>query len=68
MLLFDEPAKSISSESEAEDKKEEELKKIIDEAAKDLEHEPQSLKAQLVANTPLQGDCSSSTSTLESHI
>ena len=41
--LFDEPKKAISSESKATDSKEDEIKKIIDDVAKDLESEPLSL-------------------------
>ena len=36
MLLFDKPAKAISSESKETDNKEDELNKIIDDTAKDL--------------------------------
>ena len=41
MLLFDEPENSILSEAKAADNKVENLKKIIDEAAKAIESEPQ---------------------------
>ena len=37
--LFEEPEKAISSESKAADNKEDELKKIIEDATKDMEYE-----------------------------
>ena len=40
MNLFDEPEKAISSESKAADNKKDDLKKIIDDAVKDLPNEP----------------------------
>ena len=40
MNLFEKPRKTISSESNAPDNKEDELKRIINDAAKDLGNEP----------------------------
>ena len=55
MLLFDEPTKYISSESKAANNKEDELKKIVDDAAKDLIRKPQSPKESQPVSTPIQG-------------
>ena len=68
MNLFDEPEKAISSESKASEYKEDELKKIIDDATKDMEHEhptPKDLEVPsqpIGANATMQGEGSTSTS------
>ena len=62
MNLFDEPEKVISSESKVADKKEDEIKKIIDDVPKDLGNEPLIPKASdnpystQATNAPFQGE------------
>lgn len=52
MLLFDEPEKAINSEARAADNKIDSLKKIIDEAAKAMEIEPQQLTRKSTQSEP----------------
>ena len=50
--LFDKPEKAITSESKATDIKEDELKKIIDDDAKNLENKPPILKDSNIPSQP----------------
>lgn len=74
MNPFDEPVKDISQKSKAVDNKEDELQKIIDDVAKDLENKPPNLKVSDIPSQPqvvnalIQGQGSKSTSTPSTHI
>ena len=60
MLLFNEPEKAISSESKAVENKENELKKLIDDVAKDLQQQPLSVNIPQTTNTTFKGENSDS--------
>ena len=72
--LFDEPEKAISSDSKAANNKIDELKKIIDDAAKKIEQENptpkdhESPSQSLDANATLQGEGSTSASSYNTHV
>ena len=56
MLLFDDPEKAITSKEKAADNKVDELNKIIDEATKDMNHQPSSTNIPQDTNTTFQGE------------
>ena len=51
MLLFDELEKAITYEAKAVDNKVDELKKIIDDTAKDMHHQSSTVDIPQVTNT-----------------